>query len=363
MAGGQGHSGAVRMKSLDSLRGLAAISVMLYHYTFAFDLHGLFPGHQKAVYSFGLGHLGVNLFFMISGFVILWSTQRVHGVGQFAWSRFSRLFPPFWASIFIVSAFVLIGEHAFHGGFGALQFSFAQWVANFSMVPRWFPGVNWQPLDGAYWTLALEMGFYVVIGVMMATGLTRRNRIVPTMAVVWALDAGLNGLNFLHRLSIGDHAPGQVDYTPLFIVGMALFLLFQETDRPKRDRQILWVMVAATPFLEFLRFNYANGLVVIGLVALMVLAIFRTVPGLTSRPLQFFGAISYSLYLVHCYPGYVTIKLLLDAGWNRNLAVLVAIGQSIVLAVLLNRIVEKPVTRWLRERRPSGTRVARVATT
>ncbi len=122
-------------------------------------------------------------------------------------------------------------------------------------------------------------------------------------------------------------------------------------------------MVAATPFLEFLRFNYANGLVVIGLVALMCLAIFRTVPGLTSRPLQFFGAISYSLYLVHCYPGYVTIKLLLDAGWNRNLAVLVAIGQSIVLAVLLNRIVEKPVTRWLRERRPSGTRVARVATT
>ena len=53
--------------------------------------------------------------------------------------------------------------------------------------------------------------------------------------------------------------------------------------------------------------------------------------------------------------------MLLDAGWNRNLAVLVAIGQSLVLAFAPDRSVEKPVTRWLRERR--SVRVARVATT
>ena len=81
-------------------------------------------------------------------------------------------------------------------------------------------------------------------------------------------------------------------------------------------------MVGATPFLEFLRFNFANGLVVIGLVVLMYLAIFRTVPGLTSRPLQFFGRHQLLAVPGPLLPGLLTIKLLLDAGWNRNLVVL-----------------------------------------
>jgi peptidoglycan/LPS O-acetylase OafA/YrhL len=361
MAGGPGDGGVIRMRSLDSLRGLAAVAVMLYHFTFIFD-EAVAPGSQKSVYAFALGRYGVNLFFMISGFVILWSIQRVDRVGQFAYSRFTRLFPPFWASIFIVTAFILLGRHVYGTSMEILQFTVPQWFANFTMVPRWFPGVNWQPLDGAYWTLALEMGFYVTIGVMMALGLTRRRRIVPTMAVLWSIDVFLNVVNFLHRMSLGDHVPGQVDYTPLFIVGMSLFLLYQEKDRPRRDRQILWLMVVVTPFLELLRFNVTSAVVTMGLVAVMYFAIFRTIPGLTARPLQFLGGISYSLYLVHCYPGYVTMKLLMDHGWNRNLAVLAAIAQSLVLAIILNRTVEKPVTRWLRQRRSNVKPVPQIAT-
>jgi peptidoglycan/LPS O-acetylase OafA/YrhL len=358
-----GGSGGTRLKSLDALRGIAACAVVLFHYTSGFDQRHYFPGYPQALFSFAVGRYGVALFFVISGFVILWSIQRVNTVGDFAYSRFSRLFPPYWASLFFGSAYILFAEHVLNAGIAPLTFTGGQWFANLTMVPRWIPPFRFLEVDGVYWTLAIEMGFYLLIGVMMATGLTKRNRIVPAMFSFWCFDLVLNVLRFLSGVSSGNHAPGTGDYTNLFMAGMALFLLFQERDRPRRDRQILWVMVWGAPVLEALRFQKAGTVVVLVIVATVYFAIFRSIPLLHTRPLQWVGGISYSLYLVHAYPGYITIKLLLDHGWNRNLAVVAAIVQTFILAIILNKTVEKPVTRWLRQRRSSIKPVPEIATT
>ena len=91
------------MASLDALRSLAAVAVVVYHYTHAFDQSQYFPGYPPAWFSFGAGRYGVQMFFVISGFVILMTIGRVKGVGDFAYARFSRLYPPYWASLFFVS--------------------------------------------------------------------------------------------------------------------------------------------------------------------------------------------------------------------------------------------------------------------
>jgi peptidoglycan/LPS O-acetylase OafA/YrhL len=360
--GALGSPRVTRIRSLDALRGVAALAVVVFHFTVTFDHTGVFPGYRHAVISFAGGRYGVQLFFVISGFVILWSIQRQTTVGKFAYSRFSRLFPPYWASLLLISAYILFAQHVLDAGIGPLTFSAGQWFANISMVPRWIPPFHYVEVDPAYWTLAIEMGFYLLIGLLMALGLTKKNRIVPTMFTIWCADFALNGIHFLSGMASGSRQPSTGDYANLFLAGMALFLLFQDSDRPKRDRQILWVMVWGAPVLEALRFQKVGAVVVLAVVTSVYLAIFRSIPLLDSRLLQWLGGISYSLYLMHEVPGYITMKLLLDHGWNRNLVVVVAIAQSFVLAVILNRTVEKPVTRWLRQR-SSAKRIVPVATT
>ena len=89
--------GTIRIPELDSLRGIAALCVMYYHYThfFRFKLNYSF----NEAFDFKYGHHGVELFFIISGFVIFMSLERVSSVKEFIYKRFIRLFPTYWACL------------------------------------------------------------------------------------------------------------------------------------------------------------------------------------------------------------------------------------------------------------------------
>ena len=82
----------MRINELDALRGIAAIAVVLFHYTYrleeVFNLN-IFQ------YRFAIGHYGVELFFAISGFVIFMTTAKIKSVKVFFWKRFLRLYPTF----------------------------------------------------------------------------------------------------------------------------------------------------------------------------------------------------------------------------------------------------------------------------
>src|ERR1700761_6652753 len=80
-----------RLHGLDALRGLAALAVVLYHYTYRYA-SVIHPGLKWAGIN---GHLGVNLFFIISGFVIFLSLERSKNAQDFAVSLFPRLWPAY----------------------------------------------------------------------------------------------------------------------------------------------------------------------------------------------------------------------------------------------------------------------------
>jgi len=130
-----------RILELDSLRGLAIIAVMLYHYTSRYvRLYGF---HNTPPFEFWYGRLGVEFFFIISGFVIFMTLSKTKTGIDFIMSRFSRLYPVFWASVlftfFIVSLFSLPGREV--NGLKAV-------LANLTMLPNI---LGYPLIDGAYW--------------------------------------------------------------------------------------------------------------------------------------------------------------------------------------------------------------------
>ena len=82
---------------LDALRGIAAFSVVLFHYTARYD--SIYGHSNRLLFKFNYGHLGVNLFFIISGFVIFMTLDRTKSVIDFVVARFSRLYPAYWTAL------------------------------------------------------------------------------------------------------------------------------------------------------------------------------------------------------------------------------------------------------------------------
>lgn len=148
-----------KIGSINTLRFIAAMLVIFYHFSFTF-YHGDLSYVDIPVlrYLSQYGYLGVDIFFIISGFVISLSAEG-RNTYTFLKSRLGRLYPVFWISAIITTLFLIFGGHLISSDMSQYRF----WT-NMTMIPT----IIWSKetidfLDGAYWTLAIEMKFYFVI--------------------------------------------------------------------------------------------------------------------------------------------------------------------------------------------------------
>lgn len=201
-----------RVNEIDLLRFLAAMAVVLFHYAFrgyaADDLSVL--NYPSLIPVAKYGYLGVDLFFMISGFVILMTAANASLKG-FVVSRIVRLYPAFWACCTITFLMVLV--------FGGDRFaaSWPEYVVNMITLGRDAFGLR--SIDGAYWSLQVELRFYVLVAIVLLMGKIHR---AQTLLWVWLAGTVLV-LAFpfikLHNLLV-------VDYSGFFIAGAAFFLVW-----------------------------------------------------------------------------------------------------------------------------------------
>ncbi|WP_329460643.1 acyltransferase family protein [Streptomyces sp. NBC_01497] len=351
-----GTTGVGRLAAIDGLRLVAALSVAMFHY-FGSITHGFWGAHDLQQFAPTLheisryGWLGVEFFFMISGFVICMSCWGRSPV-QFAVSRASRLFPAYWCSLLLIVALVLIAR-VVHLKTATLIDPRTD-LANFTMAPGPL-GVGLT--DGVAWTLWVEARFYLLMAIMLCVGLTYR-RIVAFCGIWLTLSLAAQELDstVMKEFLIPQ-------YSGLFILGISLYLMHRFG-----QNAVLWLLAGFSWSYELTLLqqrvdshgaNATSGGHLSWGVCALAITIFAVVLASVavgplcrtqSRWLVRAGALTYPFYLVHQSLGVPVAKALVQhvPGMGVLKASFTAIGLSLVLAGIIYRWVDKPGARKMR---------------
>jgi peptidoglycan/LPS O-acetylase OafA/YrhL len=333
---------ASRLPGLDGLRGIAAMAVVLFHFT-AWDpfLRTGQYGGPGLLFWFPYGCLGVELFFIISGFVIFMTLERTTSFVAFAAARFARLYPAFLACMLTSLALILLFR------WGQVPIDARLIVANLTMIPQSFGALY---IDGSYWSLRFELEFYLLAGL---TCLVLRCRAPEVPCAIWlAGELLLRGWVGMMPMNIVMKAT-HTSFAHLFVIGIMLYRL-RAGQATKLTLPLLLLAISIGFFGRYWSeapiSGAAYGAVTAGFAALVWIATTSYGRFLSIAPLRFLGRISYPLYLIHGAAGSELVARLLTAGWNPNVAVLVTIASAIGLAWAISTFVEWPAQRWLRTR-------------
>lgn len=348
-----------RISEIDLLRFLAALAVMLMHFLlrgFAAD------DNLSPVHFFSIGpltkynYLGVNLFFMISGFMILMSvftkgkseaqSENVIRPKQFILSRFIRLFPAYWFCCTLTFLAVhFLWNDVFH-------LSLSRYLINMTMLNGFFFVGN---IDGVYWTLCLELKFYLFMLLLLYV---KHIGHIERYLVGWTL---ISALDFW----LGNPALKYIfitDFAPFFISGCLFFLIHKHGFNWKRilllavnfplgylyESNRLKEKIAHYVSLDF------SGITTLCILASFYLAfVFIIKIKNTDKPydalFSYLGRLSYPLYLIHARIGFVIFNLL-GTYFNKYLLVPLTCLLMIFLAHLINTFIEKSLSKYLKNK-------------
>jgi exopolysaccharide production protein ExoZ len=333
------------LHSIQTLRALAALLVVLYHGQLAFSTRVTDPGFVGESYIFAFGAVGVHIFFVISGFIMVFTSRFETGFDAKAFMRrrLLRIYPIYWfcAGLYFVS-YALMGI--------AYNIDVKSLIGALLLFPEDAPKII-----GPAWTLSYEMFFYLCFGLAMLAGL---NRGLLILCVV-----------FVAMIAAGKVLP--LDY-PIwklatstllleFLAGAAIGWLFVRNYLPERGGIILiFVALAMFAFGIFWGYDRLPSVIMWGLPSAFLIAgaliteTSRILP-IWVKKIGHFGDSSYALYLIHILLITATVQLAAWVPAIKNMqppvaALLIAVV-AVILAELLHYRVERPLIRWLNARR------------
>jgi peptidoglycan/LPS O-acetylase OafA/YrhL len=316
-----------RVTIIEVLRGLAALSVSWYHFTNGQGL--LQEGWLKQTGSYGW--LGVECFFVISGFVIPLSMYRGNFKFFNDWriffgKRLLRLEPPYFVSIVLTVA--LWYASTLMPGFAgqAPNISWMQLMGHLGSLNA-FLGYDW--INPVFWTLAIEFQYYILIAFCYVLIAAQNAR------VRWISTIGLGLLSFL---PIGSKFI--LHFIVLFVLGIVTFQ--HHVGLVRKKAYFLSLLVLSV--ISFFTLGYLVTLV--GLFTALLMAFVQVN---SPRPLTFLGTISYSMYLFHVSIGgrIVNLGRRFAHTWPTQIWVLLlAVALTIASAYLIYLCVERPAKLW-----------------
>lgn len=330
-----------RLHAIDGLRFVAALGVVVYHYTALWStVWGEAPGDRFPTLGPTVVYLSVapELFFVVSGFVICW-TAWGRTVPQVVASRLARLYPAYWAALAATSVLLLVVWPS------GKQVSLAEVAVNATLLQEAFGVRN---VDGVYWTLYTELRFYLLVAVLVAVGITRRRVVVA--AATWpvvALAVQRAGWELGSELLISR-------YAPFFAAGMLLFLVYRDG-----HSRLLWALIGVHTALAvttnlpvkarelatataFEPTTWVLGVALASCIGGVALTTLTPLRRLRWAFLASLGAITYPLYLVHQFWGWWLIERI-SGRVPTPVALLAAVAFALLLAVAIHRLVEARV--------------------
>jgi peptidoglycan/LPS O-acetylase OafA/YrhL len=307
-----------RIEVLDSLRAIAAMAVLVFHTS----------------YHFNFGRYGVQLFFIISGFVIFKTVESTKNVKEFIIKRFFRLYPAYWVAIIITTIFVNVFSTSKH-------ITVKEFLFNLTMFQEHFKVEN---VDWSYWSLTPELFFYFYMSILIFFKATKY--IFPVcmawMAIILT-NYFFNIETFFIWIKFFNIRHGQ-----LFIAGIMFYRIFYQKGNLLHN----YLMLAGTFITSVLvytpQYNFRDIAIIIPLTyGLFLLFIYGKLGFLKYKPLIFLGSISYPLYLIHQRIAF-TIKE--NYNYTSNPFLIIALILCFVLvAYLIHLLIEKPTQKIVKK--------------
>jgi len=347
---------------------VAAFGVVLYHLNLAVGLTFENWLHPSIQWAFEQGFLGVDIFFVLSGFVIPFSVRNsdltAGFLGRFALRRSLRLDPPYWTAIGVEVLLMWLGVRL---GLAAAEYpSWPQFLSHLVYAQNI---VGQGDIIGVFWTLAFEIQFYLGLIALLVGGRWLKLRLgeVPTRWIATVVFTGLFVVSVLgryHVLGINIHPGFALIRWFQFFMGTCVYWVVTRRISWKA-LATMWIFLAAVLVIERQSVLQLTPVVTS---ALLWWSYERDgmATVLSNRIVQFFGTISYSLYLFHEPVGWRWIRLVgAFISPDSPVAIVVAVfGSGCVVAVAVSwalwRLIEVPSMRFskrvgLPRRRPSAS--------
>lgn len=339
-----------RIYQIDLFRFIAALGVMFYHYTSLYRIKppggSYFRPFPEISEITKFGYLGVDLFFIISGFVIILSIQKASFI-RFMKSRITRLYPAYWFCLTLTFLVILIwgGVH--------YQATILQYLVNGTMLQGFtrFPNV-----DGVYWSLYVELKFYLLVALFL---LIRKVKVINlnyfilfwlalTVIFPFVADSHSTILRVLKSAFI-------LDYSPLFIAGIIYFKIYKDRLRVKYVAGLLiclslaihyglekMVVVSSLYEISYSPYSIAGLLLLFNV--LMLLASTGKLQKFNSPRFMRLGVLTYPLYLIHQKIGFIIFMHFMNP-YNRGILVILTMIIMLAAAYFINVFIEIPLSR------------------
>lgn len=349
-----------RLRHIDALRAIAALLVVCLHVTQSYagiGPAGQTPGRWMAELTQGLdvGRVGVVLFFLISGYVIPSSLHpdRPAPYATFAIRRFFRIYPAYWLSI----PFCAFATWWLWG----LPFTAADFLVNLTLLQDVF---GFRPASGVYWTLLVELVFYLLCIVLSIAGSLGVPLRIALLAGVLAAAHASGAFALWLEVPLNRALVFLPLHLSLMLCGTLLRLHADGKQLPVRMRWLLPALLSFYLVLFPLAAAWARGpvnnYVVSTALGLLLFLAGSRLPRLGTRWLAWLGGISYSIYLFHV-PAYMPLYWWLtrqptDSWWRAQhigVYLVLSVVVTLVVAACVQRLVERPGIRlghWLASR-------------
>jgi peptidoglycan/LPS O-acetylase OafA/YrhL len=335
-----------RLNELDALRGIAAIMVVVCHCT-------LF--HEE--YTFKYGGIGVDLFFMLSGFVIFMTLNYVKTGKEFVIKRFARLYPVYWACLTLTLLLIVIDYHINYQK-PLPDGLFIDYAVGLTMLQR-IVGIN--DLDGPYWSLAVELVFYALMFLLYKLKLLHRT--VPVLFVIALVELIMQLLlHYLPRTGIVGNIY-QIEaslllphFIPLFLAGILFYQIYDGKKGISNYLLIALCFVMQTFEHESRHiemFNMVPGEYNATLAVfffLFILFVNGKLGFIVNGVTLFLGRISYALYLFHQY---IIIRFIIPyfngvLHLSYFVTCIIAITIVIAIATLNTFLIDEPLRKKIK---------------
>lgn len=328
------------------LRGIAAMMVVLFHVT---DSSGRL-GDTLALPNFGIGQAGVDLFFVISGF-IMWVTtcQRSDTAVEFFLKRLERIAPLYWILTLALTGVAIVAPSLLH----STKFDFNHFVGSMFFFPVLHPTLgNYNPVLFVGWTLNYEMAFYLLFALTLFLPLKARPEVL---------------LSALVLVVIAGHAFEPSGATAFFTqpiilefgFGIVVGVVYMSSTTLKRPFALALLVCGAVALALLGEGDHSpmvDGLAAATIVFGAVMFEKRGSPLFRSRPLLTLGNASYSIYLTHvlvlpiCQIAWKAVGLPVTGAWVVGLYVVALTAVCALAGTLTYFVVERPLLRLTRAR-------------